>query len=63
MLQIPVWALLGIVVVLCIVFRAVRAWIVIVAIGFGLYIAQTEFGQQAKDGGDQIVQNVNERQK
>ncbi|WHM41131.1 hypothetical protein [Streptomyces sp. BPTC-684] len=63
MIHLPVWALLGLVIVLCIMFRAVRAWIVIVAVALGLYVAQTQFGQEAKRGGDQVVNNVNERQK
>ncbi|MCY0922865.1 hypothetical protein OS965_32780 [Streptomyces sp. H27-G5] len=63
MIQLPVWAILGLVVLLCLVFRQVRAWIIIAAIGFGLYIAQTDFGQEVKKGGDSVVGNVNERQK
>jgi disulfide bond formation protein DsbB len=60
-IQLPVWVILGLVLVLCVIFRAVRAWIVIVAIGFGLYVASTHAGHEAKKGGDQVVENVNRK--
>ncbi|MEU2874428.1 hypothetical protein ABZ769_35425 [Streptomyces olivoreticuli] len=63
MLHIPVWVLLALVVILCVMFRAVQAWIVIVVLALGLYIADTQVGHETKKGGDQIVKNVNEHQK
>ncbi|WP_438297726.1 hypothetical protein [Streptomyces sp. HUAS TT7] len=63
MIHLPVWALLGIVVVLMLMFRAVKAWMAIIILALGLYAAQTQFGQEVKKGGDQVVTNVNEHQK
>ncbi|MEU4955349.1 MULTISPECIES: hypothetical protein [Streptomyces] len=63
MIQLPVWAILALVVFLCLIFRQVRAWIVIAAVGLGLYVAQTEVGQEVKKGGDSVVENVNQHQK
>lgn len=55
MISLPIWIPFALVIVCAVVFRAVRAWIVAVAIVFGLYFAETTAGDSIRHGIDRLT--------
>ena len=54
-ITIPLWSIFGLVIILAAVFRAVRVWLIIVAVLFGAYVVSTVPGQAAKHTVDRIT--------